>query len=291
MDLEFRPPAEADWPAFAAQMQESFIETWPAEVATNMRALDEMARPLAGFAGERLEATGGAYRFQMQVPGATLPCSGITWITVSTRQRRKGVLREMMRRLQETGVSEGEPIAALYAAEGAIYGRFGFGVAARTVHLKVAARELAALPPSPGRVVEISRDEAFERFPPVFALSVANRPGVVLREARWWARILRATPMEGPGWMPARFLVYIDADGRDRGTAIARLMGAMKGLNYAGKARLSDLHAADADASRALWRYAGSFDLVRSVTARMRPADDPLPFLVRDLRQGPGFPG
>lgn len=285
MDLEFRPPAEGDWPAFVGLMQETFIETWPDDASDRMRKMADFARPVAGFDGDRIEATWGAYRHVMQVPGGALPCTGITWVTVSARHRRRGALTEMMRRLQDTGAADGEPIAALFAAEGAIYNRFGFGVAARSVRFKLDARELAALPPPPGRVVEISREEALERFPPIFDQSTTGRPGVVVRNPLWWKRTLMIASEPEPGWMGPRYLVYVDATGRDRGMAVARLKGDERGLLFHGRCRLTDLHAIDPSAAAAIWRYAGSFDLVRTVVARMRPTDDGLPFMLRDLRQ------
>ena len=285
MELEFRPPAEGDWPAFAAAMQETFIETWPENSAERLRGFADRARPLAGFDGERLEATAGAYRHVMQVPGGSLPCTGITWITVSARQRRRGVLREMMRRLHEAGAADGEPIAALYAAEGAIYNRFGFGVAARSIRVEVDSRELAALPVPPGRVIEVPHGEALLRFPVVFDEAVSGRPGVVARDSRWWERILRQAASPAPGWMEPRFVVYVDASGRDRGIATMRLKGRERGLLFDGKCRVMDMHCVDPEAASAVWRYAGSFDLVRTVSARMRPADEPLAFLLPDLRQ------
>jgi predicted acetyltransferase len=282
--LDFRPPADGDWPAFVAQMEETFIETFNGGAGEAMRAMGDFARPIAGFDGARLEATAGAYRHVMQVPGGTLPCTGITWVTVSARWRRRGVLTELMRRLHEAGAAAGEPIAALYAAEGPIYGRFGFGVSARSVRVRVATRDLALLPLPPGRVLEVTADEAMTRFPPVFDAAVSGRPGVVARDERWWRRIVGGYKRPAPGWHAARYLVYVDAAGQDRGIAVVRLKGKEGLLKFEGRCRLNELHAVDAEAAAALWRYAGSFDLVTSVSARMRPSDDPLPFMLPDIR-------
>jgi predicted acetyltransferase len=134
-------------------------------------------------------------------------------------------------------------------------------------------------------VVEITAVEAEGRFPPVFDASTADRPGVVVRDRRWWQRVLAIAAAESSSWMPARFLVYVDAAGRDRASAVVRLKGSERGLAFAGRCQVTDLHAVDAEAASAIWRYAGSFDLVTEVTARMRPSDEALPFLLADLRQ------
>ena len=56
--------------------------------------------------------------------------AGITWVTVAPTHRRRGVLTAIMRRqLDETHAQEREPVAALWAAESSIYGRFGYAPA------------------------------------------------------------------------------------------------------------------------------------------------------------------
>ena len=45
--------------------------------------------------------------------------------------RRRGIMSAMLRLLADIA-DRGEPLAALFASEPEIYGRFGFGCAART---------------------------------------------------------------------------------------------------------------------------------------------------------------
>ncbi|MCW2613680.1 MAG: GCN5-related N-acetyltransferase [Frankiales bacterium] len=66
----------------------------------------------------------------MAVPGARVPVAGVTWVAVAPTARRQGVLRSFMTR-QLTDLHErGTAVAALWASEGAIYQRFGYGPAA-----------------------------------------------------------------------------------------------------------------------------------------------------------------
>ena len=285
MSLEFRPPSDEEWPAFVGAMEAAFIEPFPEGAAARMRSMADFARPLGGFDGDSVEATAGAYRHVMQVPGGSLPCTGITWITVSARHHRRGVLTEMLRRLHEAGAADGEPIAALYASEGAIYDRFGYGVAGRSQAIEVDGRELLGLPVQPGAVLEISRDTAKKRFPAVYEAATADRPGIIVRQALWWKRIFALAAQGSQGWSACRYLVYVDADGNDRGYAVARLKGDWDGLVPTGTCRFDELYTVDAEAAAAIWRYAASFDLVSRVTAALRPVDDGLPFLLRDLRR------
>src|SRR3954462_4110406 len=91
----------------------------------------ELDRSLGLFEGDRVAATAGIYSLEMTVPGgAVVPTAGITWITVSPTHRRRGVLTAIMRRqLTEVQEQGREPVAALWAAESSIYGRFGYAPA------------------------------------------------------------------------------------------------------------------------------------------------------------------
>ena len=74
------------------------------------------------------------------MPGGTLPCGGVTVVGVSPTHRRRGVLRTMMDAQLRDIHERGEPIAALWASEETIYGRFGYGIAAWAGEIKLGAR-------------------------------------------------------------------------------------------------------------------------------------------------------
>ena len=86
-------------------------------------------RLVAAWEDGRTVGGSGAFPFGLSVPGGELPCAGITVVGVTPTHRRRGILRRMMRMHLDLAHERGEPIAALWASEGAIYGRFGFGVA------------------------------------------------------------------------------------------------------------------------------------------------------------------
>ena len=88
------------------------------------------SRALAAFDGGKPVALAGAYKFDLTIPGGELPCAGVTWVGVMPTHRRRGILRDLMRRELEDVHGWGEPIAALWASEASIYGRFGYGHAA-----------------------------------------------------------------------------------------------------------------------------------------------------------------
>ena len=71
----------------------------------------------------------GVFPFTMSVPGARVATAGVTVVGVLPTHRRRGILRAMMRKQLADVHERGEPLAALWASEGSIYGRFGYGLA------------------------------------------------------------------------------------------------------------------------------------------------------------------
>jgi predicted N-acetyltransferase YhbS len=135
----------------------------------------------------------GSYAFSMPVPGGAVPCSGLTWVSTRPDERRRGLLGAMIDAHFERSLGRGEPISALYAAEPAIYGRFGYGSAADDVRLTLPRR--AALRDVPGSAaltvrldtVDAARHDALVHD--VHAAASAHRPGAVTRstpELRSW---------------------------------------------------------------------------------------------------------
>ncbi|MPZ65519.1 MAG: GNAT family N-acetyltransferase [Pseudonocardiaceae bacterium] len=77
-----------------------------------------------------------------------MPVAAVTAVGVAADQRRRGGLRTLMRtQLHGLHESGAEPVAALWASEAGIYGRFGYDVAARRARM------------APQRVGWISRPE------------------------------------------------------------------------------------------------------------------------------------
>src|SRR2546430_16501560 len=96
---------------------EEFCERW-------VRTLPH-ERMHAAFEDGQIIGGAGAFPFELSVPGGSLPCGGITPVGVQPTHRRRGVLRSMMDTQLPAIPDPGEPIAALWAPQGTLYGRFG----------------------------------------------------------------------------------------------------------------------------------------------------------------------
>src|SRR5207247_2389626 len=73
----------------------------------------------------------GAFTRELTVPGALVPAAHVTMVGVRQTHRRRGLLTRLMRfQLREVREVHREPVAVLWASEGRIYQRFGYGLAA-----------------------------------------------------------------------------------------------------------------------------------------------------------------
>ncbi len=79
--------------------------------------------------GERIVGGAGAFELDLTIPGGRVRTAGVTVVGVLPTHRRRGILRELMRVQLEDVHARGEPLAVLWASEGGIYGRFGYGLA------------------------------------------------------------------------------------------------------------------------------------------------------------------
>jgi predicted acetyltransferase len=90
----------------------------------------QLDRMHAAFEGSEIVGGAGAFTFRMTVPGgAALETAGVTIVGVLPTHRRRGILRSMMRAQLDDVHERGEPLAALWASEETIYGRYGYGLA------------------------------------------------------------------------------------------------------------------------------------------------------------------
>ena len=98
----------------------------------DLRPHFDLSRSLAVFEGSNIIGGCQAHRLEMSIPGGTSAVAGVANVAVQPTHTRQGVMSRMMRRQMNDIHEWGEPLAALFASESAIYGRFGYGVG--TVH-------------------------------------------------------------------------------------------------------------------------------------------------------------
>jgi len=256
------------------------------ELAVSKETL-EFDRTLAVFDGRQVVGTAGIFSYQMAVPGGgSLACGGVTRVGVAATHRRRGLLAAMMRRQMDDMHQRGEPLAALYASEAAIYGRFGYGLATYMAEIEIKRSNAAFLKPTPatGRVVMVDVPAAVDAFTHVWSQVQPTQPGMLTLDARWLRNQLADLEITRQGFSPHYRVVY-EVEGKPAGFALYRIKMEWDPSGPNGTLRLESLIAASADAYAALWRYVLEVDLIARVAAEMRPVDEPLRFLLADARQ------
>ncbi|WP_369137264.1 GNAT family N-acetyltransferase [Modestobacter versicolor] len=286
---QFRPITAAEWPLFTTSMMTTFGEELSGPYADEPSPVAELDRSLALFDGDRVAATAGLYSLEMTVPGAVVPTAGVTWVTVSPTHRRRGLLTAIMRRqLDEVHAAGREPVAALWAAEGAIYGRYGFAPATWRGGWTGEAARLRLRPDADvgSGTVRLVERAAFQ--PAAQALHEQVRrfvPGNMARDERWWDRRLHDSPELSRGGPPRQHVLHTEADGTVTGYATYRLRAAWSATNDPeGTLTVEDVRALTPAAYAALWQYLVGHDLVQTVEAPNASADDPVRHLLADPR-------
>jgi predicted acetyltransferase len=286
----FRPVHVEEWPAFSQAMLDVFGDMPIGSFTETPPPWAELDRSLALVADDgRVVATGGAYSRQLTVPGAVVPCAGVSWVTVSPTHRRRGVLTAMMRRqLTELHEQRREPLAALWASEGGIYGRFGYAPATQRGNLRGRTRDMAFRPGvdlGTGTVAPVDADALRTGAARVHEALRRWVPGNFDRDERWWDRILRDPAAQRHGASARRFLLHTEAGGEVTGYASFRVRSRWTGDGEPdGTVLVDEVRARSTPAYAALWRYLLDIDLVRSVEYGYAPADDPLRHLLADPR-------
>jgi predicted acetyltransferase len=234
-----------------------------------------------GFVG-----TGGAFSFDLTVPGGSVPAAGLTAIAVLPTHRRRGVLTSMMRYHFADVQAREEPLALLRASESGIYGRFGYGIATHEASWEIAKRDAAFEldPGALGIVSLIGADRAHRVLPDVYAEAARTTPGFLSRGAAIWDHMFSDLESWRGGFTANRFAIYAE-----NGTALGYLRYRAKETweHSLPKNEIlaSELMALTPVAESALWHFVFSMDLVETIRTQNRPTQELLSVLLSDSRR------
>jgi predicted acetyltransferase len=242
-------------------------------------------RVLGAFEGDAIVGGGGAYLFQTTVPGGiAVPTAGVMAVGVLPTHRRRGVLTKLMRSQLADAHERGEPLALLYASEGQIYSRFGYGLASIAGNIEL-PKEYARLwddePIGQARLLE-NEEETHKLLPPIYDRIQAETVGMFTRTADWWrARRLHKRP--GSGGQQMR--VAIDVDGGLEAYALYRLNFAARHMVTQTTLEINEALGTSPRALAAIWRYLLGIDWVARIDASWLPPDHPLFLWLREPRR------
>ncbi len=252
----------------------------PAEVAMDVELL-EADRCLVIRDRSTIVGTTAALTQQMTVPGgASAPVAAISAVGVAPGHTRRGHLSRLMRRqLDEVE----EPLAVLYASEGAIYGRYGYGLSSRAMryelHLRGArVRPTAPRPAEPTRHYDVA--DALPLMERVYEAVRPTRPGLLARSPVWWGRRTSDLEHRRGGAGKLRAAVQHGDDGEPAGYALYSANSDWDELGPSGRVTLRELFATTPEARAGLWDYLIGIGLMRTLTWQRAPEHDPLPHLL-----------
>ncbi|HMO10387.1 MAG TPA: GNAT family N-acetyltransferase [Actinotalea sp.] len=266
--------------AFPDSIDLDKADSWPLPVVW------DRARGIRAGDGE-LVAMHASYPYRdFPVPGGRTHVAGLTWVGVHPGHRRRGLLSAMIDEHFTRSLSRGEPVSALYAAEMAIYGRFGYGHAARSLRLTVPrGAELRGVPGTEQVRVRFESADP-ERHGEIVARvhDDVDRPGWAPRAAaEQRAAFLHDPPEWRQGAEPLRIAVA-ERDGQPVGYALLRRKMDWASGGPRGVVRVREVVAHDPAAARALWGVLVDLDLMSTVEVGNLAVDDPLVHLLVDPR-------
>ena len=285
MSFPLRPITSDEFPKLVWADSLAFGQATDEADTERMAKTTEMDRTLVALDGDDFVATGGVLSFDMTVPGGSLPCGGVTWISVRPTHRRRGILTSLMERQLSDIRDRGESFAALWATESVIYGRFGYGMASETTTLTI-GRDFKALshaPASSGSCRFVTREQALELWPDVYERVRLGLPGAFHRPKLYWeTRQLRE---RGKGSTAGRFYVQYEESGEVRGFVHYSIEHIEDDDRPDAILTVHELHAEIDAAYSALWQFILGVDLIKTITAEHRRVDEPLVHMLAESRR------
>ena len=274
---------------------EEFLQWLRAESRAHSNRLDhdpeelrphfDLSRSIAVFEGSNIVGGCQHHRLEMSIPGGKSVVAGVANVAVQPTHTRQGIMTRMMRRQFDDIHQRGEPLAALFASESGIYGRFGYGVGTQHEFWKLERpyNAYARKYESPGRIVFLDPEDIGHKLPQIYVRSTAGRPGVFPKPLHKWEEESRAPDANDPQprvrgrGRGGLFYAAYEEDGRLDGYVAYRSSRPTIIVN--------ELMAATREAAAALWRFVFDLDLMGVTEAIKRPLDDPLPWMLADPRR------
>jgi predicted acetyltransferase len=285
MAIEFRTCEPAELAAALTPIWHYFGRGASEEDAEKLSRVLPIERVHVAVEDGQVVGGAGAYRFDTTVPGgARVPTAGVMAVGVLPTHRRRGILSGLMRQEIDDIHDWGEPLATLYASEGAIYRRYGYGPASISgdISLPRASASFFDVAASEGRMRLVTQEEALELFPPIYEHVAAETPGMLSRSPEWW----ETRRLAGGPWMKGElFLVVLEIAGQPKAYAMYSIEFDMThGISHS-VLQVREALGATPQATREIWRFIFDIDWVERIKASFLPPDHPLFLLLPEPRR------
>lgn len=254
----------------------------------HLKQLIELDTRIGAFDGDRIVGGAGAFAFDLSTTGGrAVKTAGLTMVGVLPTHRRRGVLSGLIRRHFELAREHGQPIAALWASEAPIYGRFGYGLASFAGEVSIERDRSAFVGPIPAFEARlVNDDEAFSIMPTLWERARRIAPGMPSRSDSWWQhrRLLDFESLRA-GFGPLQRVVFT-LHGQPEAYALYRSKLGFESSNVpSSTVKVLEAIGATAQGTRVAWRYLCDLDLAGRIEAMNLPADHPLFLMLAEPRR------
>ena len=241
----------------------------------------EIDRLLICMDGDTIAGSGGADSFDMTLPGgAQVPVAGVAYITTAATHRRRGIHRNIMKRIHDDARERGDAAAILWASQSSLYGRYGYGNAIPVHDWQIDLRHgrFAHAPDWSGSYVKAEREDAIPLMTEAYERARMQRPGMISRTQKRW--LYEVHPVHSKDEF---FIIYMES-----GLALAYARYIIRKSpddEFKGTLHVVEAVAANDAAHAALWRFLLDQELVNRLTSYTRPTDDPLVWMLAEPRR------
>lgn len=277
--ITLRTATELDWDAIALLDAHAFGEHQNSDDMAETKLLTASSEIFLACDGDLPVGVTMHFPMDVTVPGgASLPATGVSWVSVAPTHRRRGILRRLFTAQHEKFEEAGKPLSVLTASEATIYERFGYGAATEGVDYRIDRRFTAFRkdlpPPKDARLV--TSQQARELLPDIYDRWRKQTAGAQPMPPTRWHRFFADRKNARGGFSKLFFIVHPDG-------YIAFRRGYRVGTAGAQEARVVDVIAVTDEARSALWQVLCGVDLVESIEVTLA-AGDPLLTLLTDRR-------
>lgn len=280
---EFRPATADEMPSLNAVMRYVFANTEPS--GDNAQEPDTLMPEWThcAFHEGKLVAASGGYPFKMRFNGEAVSVDGVTAVGTDPGHRRRGLVRRLISDLMHRARENGVPLSLLWASMGAIYQRFGYGLAATDYSYRFDPRfaQFQFGERSTGHCRRVETEEAKPIVKDLFKRYSAPRNLMIHRAPVVWDIYFRTVENR-----KVHAVIHYDEAGAPDAYCLYRLRpferedaGPWQELN------IGDLGWVDINGYRAVWEYLTGHDLVGRIVWGPVPEDDPAPGLLLEPRQ------
>lgn len=283
MDVDIRVIEENEYETLGKVTPRAFGNFASEEDIEQFSSWFAPGRWLGAFHGTEIVGGIGSAPSEIGVEGGKLAVATVIAVAVQPTHTRRRILTRMIEHQFRDLYEGGEPVAALWASESLIYGRFGYGVGSFHESWEI-ARPHAMFAQSmecPGRIRFVSNDEAAKSFPEMFRRAMVGRPSAINRSQVVWNSFLADQESHRRG-ASAFFHVVYQNDDSPEGYAVYRTHEEGKVFK---KLHVVEQMSLNNSAHTALWSYLFGIDLISTICANRRPVDDSIPWMLADPRK------